>query len=201
MAKSASPQKNKGDEVTRLERVLEVIDEAGFESVDSMVTAYYTSDFPLGSSVRSAQALSKKRHLRRLLAALHESSKGWEAQELQNYREGVMQSAEDILADEMQSLNLDSIKGAWDDDILGKLESAISSDSCEALRENKKVFKQQVSLSPRHVIPTEVCLLKTPCKQTIETWSLLMELGNAMDIQPALNAKIVSAFLSILAVN
>lgn len=167
----------KEDETSRLEKVLEAIDEAGFDSLDSMVAVYYTSEFPCGSPIHSAQALSKKRHLRRLLATLHESAKNWDAQELQNFREGIMRNAEDILVDEMQSLDMDSLNGPGNDKTLGKLESAfVGREGYEATKENKKVFKQRAT----------------------ETWSLLTELGNAVGIQPAQNAQIVSTFLSML---
>ncbi|KAI0841882.1 hypothetical protein F5Y06DRAFT_258440 [Hypoxylon sp. FL0890] len=165
------------DEVSRFERVLEAIDEAGFDSVDSMTAAYYTSVFPHGSPVHSAQCLSKKRHLRRLLSALHESAKNWDAQELQNFREGIMRSAEDILIDEIQSLDLNGVKGAGSDKFLDKIESVfLSKEGHEATKENKRVFTQRAT----------------------ETWSLLTELGNSMGIRPAQNAQIVSAFLSML---
>ncbi|OTA93883.1 hypothetical protein M434DRAFT_395258 [Hypoxylon sp. CO27-5] len=165
------------DEVSRFERVLEAIDEAGFDSVDSMTAAYYSSIFPYGSPVHSAQTLSKKRHLKRLLAALHESAKNWDAQELQNFREGIMRSAEDILIDEIQSLDLNSVKGAGSDKFLSKIESVfLSKEGHEATKENKRVFTQRAT----------------------ETWSLLTELGNSMGIRPAQNAQIVSAFLSML---
>ncbi|KAI0378052.1 hypothetical protein F5Y04DRAFT_166353 [Hypomontagnella monticulosa] len=167
----------KEDELSRLEKVLEAIDEAGFDSLDSMIAAYYTSEFPHGTPIHSAQALSKKRHLRRLLAALHESAKNWDAQESQNFREGIMRNAEDILVDEMQSLDLENLKGPGNDKTLGKLESAlISRESYEATKENKRIFKQRAT----------------------ETWSLLTELGHAVGIQPAQNAQIVSTFLSML---
>ncbi|KAI1415825.1 hypothetical protein F5Y13DRAFT_186681 [Hypoxylon sp. FL1857] len=165
------------DEAARFERVLEAIDEAGFDSVDSMMAAYYTSVFPYGSPAHSAQSLSKKRHLRRLLAALHESAKGWDAQELQNFREGIMRSAEDILIDEIQSLDLNGVKGAGSDKFSSKIESVfLSKEGHEATKENKRVFAQRAT----------------------ETWSLLTELGNSMGIRPAQNAQIVSAFLSML---
>ncbi|KAI1384934.1 uncharacterized protein F4822DRAFT_433470 [Hypoxylon trugodes] len=168
-----SPQE---DEALRLEKVLDAIDEAGFDSVDSMATAYYTSVFPPESPLHSAQALSKRRHLRKLLVALHESSKRWDAQESHNFHEGVMRSAEDILIDEMKSLDLVSTKGADDDKFLGKLDSISAREDHEATKEHRRVFKQYAP----------------------ETWSLLTELGNAMGLRPAQNVQLVSSFLSTL---
>jgi hypothetical protein len=137
---------SKEDEVCRLERVLEAIDEAGFDSVDSMVAAYYTSTIPPRSPIHSAQTLSKQRHLKRLLASLHESAKSWNAQELQSFREGIMRSAEDILIDEMQALDLNSIKEVRSGEVFGKLESLFASkESQEVTKENKRVFKVRVS--------------------------------------------------------
>ncbi|KAI1379246.1 hypothetical protein F4677DRAFT_442972 [Hypoxylon crocopeplum] len=132
------------DQVSRFKKVLEAIDDAGFDSLDSMAAAYYTSVFPTGSPVHSAQALSKKRHLKRLLTTLHESAKTWDEQETQNFREGIMQSAEDILIDEMQSLDLNILKRGGNNEIIGRLESLFfDKESFEATKENKMVFKHR----------------------------------------------------------
>ncbi|KAJ8130249.1 hypothetical protein O1611_g3380 [Lasiodiplodia mahajangana] len=138
----AKPVPNHG--LAGLERVLEVIEEAGFDGVDSMTTAYYTTRFPPGSSLHSAQATSRRRHLKRLLNALHESAKSWDPQEAQSFREGIMRNAEDIVIKEMHSLDLNHITSIRSDGVFGLIDSALASeDSHCALKENKRVFKEQ----------------------------------------------------------
>lgn len=199
-SEAAYDQPPKADEVSCFEKVLEAIDEAGFDSIDSMIAAYYTSVFPLGSPLHSVQALSRKRHLKKLFAVLHESAKGWDAQELQNHRDGVMSCAEDILIDEMLALDLDSHKRAGKDTMIAKLESIIASkESNEVIKSNRKVFQQEVCPSSCRSIPLEVVQPLTEYKQAPETWGLLTELGNAMNIKSPQTASIVSAFLSLLA--
>lgn len=134
----------------RLEQVLEAIDDAGFDSVESMTAAYYSSTFPAGSPLASAQALSKKRHLKRMLLALYESSKSWDAQECHNYREGIMQIAEDIIVEEVQSLDLHKSNGARSRQARAVLHEQLDSiftnqETYEATKETRKLFKQHVS--------------------------------------------------------
>lgn len=153
MPPSKTPNKQllKEDQVSRLEKVLEAVDEAGFESIDSMIAAYYTSVVPLESPVHSAQVLSRKRHLKRCLATLHDSSKEWDAQELQSFRDGIMSCAEDILIDEMLSLDLNSHvrDRTGKDTTIATLESIFASKESQALiKGNRKVFQQEVRSSP-----------------------------------------------------
>jgi len=133
---------------SRLKIVLDAIDNAGFDSMESMAVAYYSSNFPAGSPVKSAQSISKKRHIRKLLTALHQSSKTWDVQEVQGYREGIMRSAEDIIIEDMQSLKLDATKidrnGSL---ILERLESIlVGHEAHEMIKENKRNFKEYVSI-------------------------------------------------------
>lgn len=80
------------DDFAGLDRVLEVIDDAGYDSVDSMVTTNHTSQFPPEFALHSAQPASRNRHLRRFLNALYESAKTWDALEAQKFREGILKT-------------------------------------------------------------------------------------------------------------
>lgn len=134
------------DQIYRLERVLNAIDDVGFDSVDSMIAAYYTSVFPAGSPMRATQSLSKRRHLKRLLMTLHQSAKGWDEQDAQNLYECTMRNAESILIDEMRSLSLGMIKVEGKDEIFQRLESVFAGiQGIEVLRESKRLFKGRVS--------------------------------------------------------
>jgi Fe-S-cluster formation regulator IscX/YfhJ len=91
-----TPGRLDDDPTSRLEKVLDAIDDAGFDSVESMMALYYASAFPAGSSLSAAQSLSKEHRLQRLLSTLHEVSRRWDHQEVQGYRESVIKSAKDI---------------------------------------------------------------------------------------------------------
>jgi hypothetical protein len=138
-------EKSDDDPTSRLEKVLDAIDDAGFDSVESMIALYYASAFPAGSSLSAAQSLSKKRRLQRLLSTLHEVSKGWDQHEVQGYREGIMKSAEDIILGEMRFLTVKDLEGGNKDCVIQQLESILSvTGSRQALKENKRVFREQV---------------------------------------------------------
>ncbi|KAF2139770.1 uncharacterized protein K452DRAFT_300274 [Aplosporella prunicola CBS 121167] len=78
----------------RMERMLEVIEELGFENIDVMTSTYYTADFQRGTLAHLAQAASRRRRLRKVIATLHSSSQGWGRSEAQGYHDAMLRSAE-----------------------------------------------------------------------------------------------------------
>jgi hypothetical protein len=80
----------------RMEYVLSCIRSAGFDSLDSAVTQYYTGTFDESSTVREEQRKSRKRHLRVLLAELLRSAHEWTRWEALGFHEEIMSSAEGI---------------------------------------------------------------------------------------------------------
>lgn len=134
------------DEISRLERVLEVIDEAGFDNVESMVAAYYASNPPTGTTMHSAQSLSKKRHSRKLLHTLEQSIKTWGTQDALNFREGIMRSAEGILVEEMKLLKLRCMDSEKTGRLSWQFESMLGGlENHKSLKESKRMFKERVS--------------------------------------------------------
>lgn len=78
------------DQLTRLTHLLDLIDAHGFESLDALAITYYTTSFPAGHPLRTAQSLSRRRYLRQLLGAIQESAKEWGEDEVRGWREGVL---------------------------------------------------------------------------------------------------------------
>lgn len=84
--------------------ILNLIEDMGFQSFDSLATAYYTASFSEGSLPRYAQSTSRSRRLRQFLTDLHESSKQWVGREAQGYHEERFRSMEQTCAEELARL-------------------------------------------------------------------------------------------------
>ncbi|KAL2126259.1 hypothetical protein VTI74DRAFT_1301 [Chaetomium olivicolor] len=85
----------------RLERVLHIVEDNGFDSIDSMTSTYYTSELVEDSFLRPMQATSRTRRLRSLLSDLQASYKSWTGREKSAYAEEVVRSAEGVCSDEL----------------------------------------------------------------------------------------------------
>jgi hypothetical protein len=88
----------------RLERVLNTVEDTGFDGIDSMTSTYYTSEFSDDSIIHPMQSASRTRHLRVLLAALQASYKSWSERARGAYTEQIIRAAEAICSDELQAL-------------------------------------------------------------------------------------------------
>lgn len=88
----------------RLEYVLDVIHQSGFDSLESVVSQYYTSDFRPSPRLVSSQRLSRNRKLPAVLADLSSSATSWTEWEAQGYKGETVRSAESILAAERKKL-------------------------------------------------------------------------------------------------
>jgi len=91
---------------SRFERILEIVEEAGFDSIDSMVATYYTAVFPECSAVNRMQSTSRTRGLRSLLSTLSQSYRGWAEREKTAYREEISRGAGEVYSDELAALSL-----------------------------------------------------------------------------------------------
>lgn len=96
----------------RFEMILETCKAAGFHSVDSMATEYYTASFPHNSHLAATQSRSRSRDLPDLLDNLYAASSAW-GQERQNpwafneserFREKILRLATNILIDEASQI-------------------------------------------------------------------------------------------------
>lgn len=86
------------------ERIREFVEDAGFESLDAMMAAYYNSNLCASSNQRPTQAVGRSRRLRSFLSALHRNHAEWGDQERSAYREEIARAAEGIYADELSDM-------------------------------------------------------------------------------------------------
>lgn len=89
---------------SRLERILHVVEENGFDSIDSMTSAYYNSKFSESSTMGPIQFASRSRRLRSLLSTLQESHVEWSTREVRAYRDEVSHMAEKLYSGELGKL-------------------------------------------------------------------------------------------------
>ncbi len=86
------------------ERIREFVEDAGFESLEAMMAAYYSANLNASAQSRPTQAVGRSRRLRGFLSAIHRSHTEWGEQERSAYREEIVRAAEDIYADELSSM-------------------------------------------------------------------------------------------------
>lgn len=96
---------------SRFERLLGMIEEAGFDSIDSMVTTYYTAQFSNQSIMHPMQAASRTRRLRTLLTALQADQLSWTEREKYAYSEEVTRAAEQIYSAEIREQHSSPTRG------------------------------------------------------------------------------------------
>nr|POE89900.1 transcription factor zeb2 [Quercus suber] len=87
----------------QLEQVLECARQAGFDSLDDFVSAYYATRFDESSTLFFQQRQSRNRHLPGILAEIRQSSRTWTKWERQGYMHEILQSAEAILLNEFRT--------------------------------------------------------------------------------------------------
>nr|POF11691.1 transcription factor zeb2 [Quercus suber] len=87
----------------QLEQVLECARQAGFDSLDDFISAYYATRFDEKSTLFFQQRQSRNRHLPGILAEIRQSSKSWTKWEKQGYNHEILQSAESILLNEFRT--------------------------------------------------------------------------------------------------
>lgn len=84
----------------RLESLLEYVEDAGFETFDSLVTAYYSLTFSESSPLYIEQSLSRERRLSRVIWEVFRSSGQWAAREREGFNEEITKISESILLTE-----------------------------------------------------------------------------------------------------
>lgn len=185
------------------ERILDVVEEAGFDSIDMMAAQYYSAKFKPNSTSQLAQANSRSRDLRRLLQALQKTAKEWSKQETQAYEEEIVRSAKSICLEELRVFRkrqADSPRRPG----LSRTESAPSSSSSVAdkncysagtVDQLRQLLMKEESSQP---IQQEKRLLR---QRLPETWSLLSELARGSDLPPAQVSQVVYDFLHTAAAN
>ncbi len=86
------------------EQIRASVEDAGFESFEAMMVAYYSVNLNASSPSRPAQAVGQSRRLRGFLSAIHRNHTEWGGQERTAYREEIARAAEDIYADELSNM-------------------------------------------------------------------------------------------------
>lgn len=86
----------------RLSHVLKAVAEAGFESLDKAIVAYYAKSSKDNEWWGQEQRLNRIRRLPVLLKELHVASEGWCQWQRRSFQEQVIKSTEDILIAELE---------------------------------------------------------------------------------------------------
>ena len=187
------------DPGSAFEQILDVIEEAGFDSIDTMAAQYYSANFEPNSPSQLAQATSRSRDLRRLLQCLQKAAKEWTKQETQAYEEEIVRSAKTICQEELRVFRQRQANRPRRPSI-SRTESApgISSSSSVAgqsryaagtMDQLRQLLRKEESSQPTQ---QEKRLLR---QRLPETWSLLSELARDSDLPPAQVSQVVYSFL------
>lgn len=80
--------------------ILDHIHDAGFESFDALVTAYYIDDFGDGSPLANTQRLSRNRRLPKVLMDLFDAAQKWTAWERRGFHEEILKNSGSMLTAE-----------------------------------------------------------------------------------------------------
>ena len=204
-ASNESQQSAPTDPGSEFERILDVVEEAGFDSIDMMAAQYYSAKFKPNSTSQLAQANSRSRDLRRLLQALHKTAKQWSKQETQAYEEEIVRSAKSICLEELR-LFRERQADCPRRPSISRTESALGSSSGTSMtgqnRSNAGTVDQlrQLLLQEESSQPTQQ--EKRLLRQCLpETWSLLSELARGPDLPPAQVSQVVYDFLHVTTAN
>ncbi|KKZ64325.1 hypothetical protein EMCG_09709 [[Emmonsia] crescens] len=199
----------------RLERILSVIEEEGYESLDAVAAEYYIGQFPKDSLLASEQFHSRTRRLGRLLHQVHQSSKGWSKKEAAGYRDIVIRAAEELFQEEVRSRirepnevlihqqqraspSLSSINSPWmssheDPDISGTAAKASQKDTRVSAYAAVRNLLRERDLAP--VLMQDVSRLQNTVP---ETFTLLTELARASRLRRSDQSVSVCLFLQML---
>ena len=203
-ASNESQQSAPTDLGSEFERILDVVEEAGFDSIDMMAAQYYSAKFKPNSTSQLAQANSRSRDLRRLLQALHKTAKQWSKQETQAYEEEIVRSAKSICLEELR-LFRERQADCPRRPTISRTESALGSSRTSMTGQNRYSAGtvdqlRQLLLQEESSQPTQQ--EKRLLRQCLpETWSLLSELARGPDLTPAQVSQVVYNFLHVTTVN
>jgi hypothetical protein len=89
----------------KIQSVLSATHDAGFDSLESFVSLYYTSDLTAFPNLANARRLSRNRGLPAILVEVRKNLPLWTEWEQQRYKEEVLRSAETILKTECIELS------------------------------------------------------------------------------------------------
>lgn len=161
---------------TRFERILKLVEESGFDTLDRMAAAYYTTKFQPDSRAHYAQSQSRTRYLRPLLQTLSASNTDWPRREVAGYKDGIARSAAVVYTEELAGFrqrqqqqqrepgspaSTGSSDGADTSTLGGRRAAALAEkfrqffmavDASRGVKEDRQVFRQQVGFLFVHFI-------------------------------------------------
>lgn len=82
----------------RFEYIMSHVEAAGFESFDSMASAYYTETFEESSSLADEQRLSRNRRLPHVISDVYNATNQWTDWERKGFQEQIFKIAESMLS-------------------------------------------------------------------------------------------------------
>lgn len=129
----------------RFDFLFNLMQHAGFGSVDNLLETWYTGDFDDASPLRQEQRLSRHRGLTALLARLRDATDGWSKWERWGYREETLLGAESILQAEFAKLTQG--QGQLSQHVAG-----LGRDRVEATKGLKRCLQREVGLSRIHEV-------------------------------------------------
>lgn len=179
------------------ERILDVVEDAGFDSIDTMAAQYYSANFEPNSISQLAQANSRSRNLRQLLRTLQGASKEWSKQETQAYEEEILRSAKDICIAELQHfrerqkdhLQTSSTSRTASTPVRSSTNTSATRSISGTVDHSRELILKEEASQPTQ---QEKRLLRQ-CAP--ETWSLLNELASRVELPPAQVSQAVYFFL------
>lgn len=191
------------DPGSEFEKILDVIEEAGFDSIDMMAARYYSANFKHNSIPQLAQASSRSRDLRHLLQTLQKTSKQWSKHEKQAYEEEIVRSARTICLDELSAFQERQAEGSHAPSICNTEHDSLSSSK----RRGSNLSSVGAMDQLRQLLLTEEASQTTQQEKRLlrqcvpETWSLLSELARKSELPPAQVSQIVHTFLHVSTAN
>lgn len=188
------------DVADAFERILDVVEEAGFDSIDMMAAHYYSAEFKPNSACRLAQANSRSRDLRRLLQTLQKRAKEWSKQETQAYQEEIVRSANSICLDELRVFRERQVHCPRTPSI-SRTEGTTGSNSSR-IGQNGSGAGTVDQL--HHLLSKEESMQPTQQEKRLlrlcmpETWSSLSGLARGSNLPPAEVSQVVYTFLQMI---
>jgi hypothetical protein len=112
-----------------------------------MAACYYTMTFSPNSLCASAQALSRRRYLRKFLEDVRQGARGWNVGEAQGYQEGIVGSAVSVCVEELGRLREGmSGEGGSVESVRRIREAVLDREMIGGLREEKRLLKERVGI-------------------------------------------------------
>lgn len=169
------------DPGSAFERILNVMKDAGFDSIDTTAAQYYSAKFKPNSTPQLAQSNSRSRDLRRLLQTLQKKAKKCDKHETQAYEEEIVRSAKSICLEELRVLRNQLA------DCPPRTESASGSSNSSSMTGHNSYGTgtvDELRLQQQKEVPSQPTQQgKRLLRQCLpETWYLLSELAQASQV-------------------